>query len=284
MGGFSHYWGMLISSRSAPPVPERYMHRRANISRQATGIGSEPARIEYLSEEHQTWTAVMARLRPLWDRHVAADLQRASESLDLPMTRIPQLQDVSERLRPLTGFTYAAVPGTVSGVEFFGALGDKIFPSTQFIRWSGDPSYTPQPDVIHELGGHATSLAHPLLAELHHLAGQAAAAAPEQLSSIAAVFWYTIEFGVIIDGDGPKAYGTGLLSSPGELAWFSRNAEVRPIELGAMLALPYDIDHYQPVLFGAKSLEHAAEIAGSYFASHLADSPTTRGTSRTSAP
>jgi phenylalanine-4-hydroxylase len=232
-----------------------------------------PVDISYTAEENQTWARVAGELQPLWQRHAADPLRQAAERLALPTDSIPQLSLVTERLQPLTGFRYHSVPGTVSGDSFFAALADNTFLSTQFIRWSGHPAYTPQRDVIHEVGGHANSLAVPQLAELHRLAGRAALAAPSQLTELAAVFWYSVEFGVLVepgDGNRPKAYGTGLLSSPGELAWFADNAEIRPLDVEAMATTPYDITRYQPVLFAAHSLDHLLDVVGGHYASIVA--------------
>ena len=63
---------------------------------------------------------------------------------------------------------------------------------------------------------------------------------------MADVFWFSAEFGVVREGRDVKAYGAGLLSSPGELDWFGRHAEIRPIDVAAMGRLGYDIDVYQP--------------------------------------
>ncbi len=252
---------------SAHEEPFEYQARRAEIAAVANHPGA-PVDIDYLPQEDQTWATVCAELRPLWDRHVAEPLLAARDHLDLPSDRVPQLSLVSQRLGPITGFRYGSVPGTVAASDFFAALADHTFLSTQFIRWSGRPLYTPEPDVIHEVGGHATSLATPQLAELHRLAGQAAISAPPLLTEIAAVFWYSIEFGVLTGPrgrGGPKAYGTGLLSSPGELAWFADNAEIRPIDIDEMIATPYDISRYQPVLFAADSVDHALDVVGGYF-------------------
>lgn len=249
---------------SLPQEPPEYVARRTSIS----AIANHPAppfKIDYLPQENETWAMVMDELRARWDRSVAEPLLAARDRLGLPSDHIPQLSLVSARLHPITGFRYGSVPGTVSGAEFFAALAQRRFLSTQFIRWSGQPSYTPEPDVIHEVGGHAISLATPELAELHRLAGTAANAAPHLLTEIAAAFWYSIEFGVLTTPEGPKAYGTGLLSSPGELDWFADNAEIRPLDIDEMLATPYDISQYQPVLFAADSLDHALAVVGGYF-------------------
>src|SRR5947207_265120 len=51
-----------------------------------------------------------------------------------------------------------------------------------------------------------------------------------------------------------KAYGTGLLSSAGELEAM-HNAELRPLDLEKASRHEYDPTHYQPVLFCADSFE-----------------------------
>lgn len=246
-------------------APDSYRLRQAEIAAQATGPDHDPVVIAYTDDENRTWADAHAVLAPIWRRFAAPELRAAKEDLDLPTDRIPQLALVSSRLERRTGFRYASVPGTVPGHDFFGALARSVFSSTQFIRWSGAPEYTPEPDLLHEVGGHAISLAHPPLAELHRLAGVASRAAPNELGAIAAVFWYTVEFGVVASPDGWKAYGAGLLSSPGELGSFATRAEIRSLDIEAMIATPYDINRYQPVLFGADSIHHVYELVADYY-------------------
>jgi phenylalanine-4-hydroxylase len=256
------------TAATEPPVPPpEYWERRAAISAQAAGIDAAPVDIEYLDEEHETWATVAGALHATWRDHAASAVSAAGDRLDLPLDRVPQLSEVDARLRPLTGFGYRAVPGIIAGAEFFGALGRSVFPSTQYLRWSGAPLYTPEPDVIHEVLGHANILACRPIAELHRLAGRAV----ERVETDAArqalgdVFWFSAEFGVVREGGAWRAYGAGLLSSPGELAWFADHAEVRPLDLHEMATTPYDIHRYQPVLFGASSLEQVLDVVGGFF-------------------
>jgi len=51
-----------------------------------------------------------------------------------------------------------------------------------------------------------------------------------------------------------KAYGTGLLSSAGELEEMQK-ADLRPFDLDAASRQDYDPTHFQPVLFCAESFE-----------------------------
>jgi phenylalanine-4-hydroxylase len=127
---------------------------------------------------------------------------------------------------------------------------------TQYIRHHSTPLYTPEPDVAHELIGHAVTLANPRLAEINRLFGEAVSRtkSAEDLDRLARVYWFTIEFGVLRENGDVKAYGTGLLSSAGELAEMHK-AELRPLDLEAAANHVYDPTHYQAILFCAESFD-----------------------------
>jgi len=244
-----------------------YLIRRTAIASAATGPHQRPGFIDYTAEEHGVWAAVSAALAPLWRQHGARQVQEAQERLGLPQDRLPQLDQVTAKLAPLTGFRFRAVEGLVDKVTFFDALAREVFLSTQYVRHAATPLYTPEPDVIHEVIGHANCLADPQLAELHRLAGRAMTRVEtsEARQFIADVFWFSGEFGIVRQDGEPRAYGAGLLSSFGELCWFARHAELRPVDVWEMGRLPYDISRYQPVLFAAESLDHVLDEVGGFF-------------------
>ena len=184
----------------------------------------------------------------------------------LPTGRVPQLREVDERVRALTGFRFRPVPGLVPARDFYAALAGRTFLSTQYVRHHSVPFYTPEPDVVHEIIGHANSLASPTLAGLYQKAGEASVRArtPEAVDLFSKVFWFTLEFGVVRERGAPRAYGAGLLSSYGELDAFSQ-ADLRPWDLWAMGTLPYDITRYQPVLFEAPSFAFVVDELGRFF-------------------
>ena len=265
--------GFTISSDATvaptPEPPASYWRRRDEIAALAAGVDAPAATIDYTDAENEVWATVTTTLRPLWDRHASGGVLAARDQLGLPTDRVPQLVDVNARLRPLTGFGYRAVAGTVPAVEFFKALANRTFASTQYVRWEGDPLYTPEPDVIHEVVGHGNCLACPEIAELHRLAGAAIGRVqgerPRQF--IADVFWFSVEFGVVREHGELKAYGTGLLSSPSELTWFGEHAQIRPLDLVEMGTTPYDIHHFQPVLFAGDGLHHVVDVVGAFLES-----------------
>jgi phenylalanine-4-hydroxylase len=127
--------------------------------------------------------------------------------------------------------------------------------------------YTPEPDVAHEIIGHAVTLASKRFAEINRLFGEAVSRtrSASDLDRLARVYWFTIEFGVLRENGQLKAYGTGLLSSAGELAEMHK-AELRPLDLDAAANLVYDPTHYQSILFCADSFDAMYQSLRSFLA------------------
>jgi phenylalanine-4-hydroxylase len=230
--------------------------------------GDPVPRIDYTEAEQEVWRTVCRELRPKHERYACRAFRDALVALGLPRDRIPQLDEVTAGLRPLTGFEYVPAAGIVPLDEFYGSLADRRFHSTQYVRHHAAPLYTPEPDLIHEVIGHGHLLADPQFAELNRLAGEAARRAETEagLQMVADVFWFTIEFGVLHEDGELRAYGAGILSSYGEIEEF-RGMEIRPLDFHAMATIDYDITKYQPVLFAAESMEHLVDAVGSFFAS-----------------
>jgi phenylalanine-4-hydroxylase len=234
-----------------------YRARRDGIAALAVAWhpGEPVPAVAYTDVEHETWRIVCRELKPLWEGLASASFLEAAEELSLPRHRIPQLSEVSERLGPLTGFRYLPVAGLAPLRTFYTAFGDRIFWSTQYLRHHSQPLYTPEPDLCHELLGHANQLAHPALAGVYQAVADAAArvSTAEALAFLSKVFWFTIEFGVVRERGELRAYGAGLLSSFGEMQQF-RSADIRPLDWAAMGTQPYDITHYQGVLYEVPSI------------------------------
>jgi phenylalanine-4-hydroxylase len=233
-----------------------YRARRNLIARLALEYraGDPVPDAPYTEEEHGVWRAIWEALGPAHGRHACAEYLDCVRRLELPRERIPQMRDVSERVEACSGFRLEPVAGLVEPRVFLETLAGGVFLSTQYIRHHSAPLYTPEPDVAHEVIGHALTLASEPLAELNRLFGEAVRRTreAEALERLSRVYWFTVEFGVLREGGGVKAYGTGLLSSAGELEAMSR-AELRPFDLEAATRTDYDPTHYQPVLFCADS-------------------------------
>jgi phenylalanine-4-hydroxylase len=223
--------------------------------------------VEYTPEEDEVWRVVSRELAAKHERYACRAYLEGAAALTLPTERVPQLREVDERVHALTGWNIEPVPGLVPTMVFYGALARRKFLSTQYIRHHSVPFYTPEPDVVHEIIGHANMLANPVLADLYKVAGRASvrvADHDDKLLFFSKVFWFTLEFGVLREDGELKAYGAGLLSSFGEIDAF-RSAEIRPWDIVQMGTLDYDITKYQPVLFAAESFDHMVHDLTAFF-------------------
>ncbi|QDP97638.1 phenylalanine 4-monooxygenase [Microlunatus elymi] len=247
---------------------EHYRARRNEIAAVATDWDPrEPVpHIDYTDEENRIWATVCTELAPKHEHYAHSEYLAAKQALGLPTDHVPQLEQVTASIKPLTGWTYITAPGLVELREFYSSLGDKVFHSTQYLRHPSEPLYTPEPDIIHEVIGHANQLASPRFSTLTAAAGRAAQRlqTEDALKFLADVFWFSLEFGVIHEDGLLKAYGAGILSSYGEMDEF-RQMEIRPLDIGQMGTLNYDITSYQPILFAADSLDQLDDVVGVFF-------------------
>ena len=219
----------------------------------------------YTTEEHEVWGAVWNALQPAHEQHACAEYRVCVRQLSLAPDRIPQFSEINQKVEALSGFRLEPVAGLVEPRVFLESLASGIFLCTQYIRHHSTPLYTPEPDVVHEVLGHAVTLASERLAELNRLVGLAVkrTRSSEKLERLACLYWFTIEFGVLYESGQVKAYGTGLLSSAGEMEAMHR-AELRPFDLDAASRQPYDPTHYQPVLFCADSFDEMYQTLKDY--------------------
>jgi len=235
-----------------------YRRRRDEIARAALDYraGDPVPQIAYTNEEQDVWREVWRNLDPLHERYACRAYREAGERLALSREQIPQLAEVNASIQPLHGFRMSPVAGLVTAGSFLGQLGADTFLSTQYMRHHSVPLYTPEPDVVHELIGHAATFADAEFVALNRAFGEAALRAQddaETIERIGRLYWYTLEFGVVREGGRVRVCGAGLLSSFGELGRFEREEELHGWNVDEIAATPYDPTRYQEKLFVAPS-------------------------------
>ena len=163
------------------------------------------------------------------------------------------------------------VPGLIPEVPFFTLLANRKFPVTDWIRTPAEMDYVVEPDIFHDLFGHVPLLFDRAYADHIAAYGQGAlkAHALEQsdasckaaVEHLSRLYWYTIEFGLQREGDDVRAYGAGILSSPGELFHSVQSPEperlplTNPHELLRCMVSSYKIDSYQSQYFVIENFE-----------------------------
>ncbi len=229
----------------------------------------------YSEENQQTWRALYARLLPRWRKYANPRFLEGVEKLALDPHGIPRLEDVNRFLQPLTGFSARAVSGYVPAYVFFDCLRGRAFPTTITIREREKLDYLPEPDIFHDVAGHVPMHTDRRFADVLVRFGEVAQTAARMVANVAdhkervrcvdsvlkamaRFFWFTIEFGLMRDGAGLCVYGSGLLSSFGEIAYCIESPQVQryPFQLEWVVNQYFEIDHYQPLLFIVDSFDH----------------------------
>lgn len=247
-----------------------YRRRRDDIARLAMDYqdGEPVPEVRYTDDEQKVWRTVWENLSPLHERYASTEYKAAASQIPLDTTRVPQLAEVNRLLAGRGGMQMAPVAGLVEARTFLSYLGRNQFLSTQYMRHHSAPLYTPEPDVVHELVGHAATLAHPEFVALSRAFGQTADRVDDEtLERMTRLYWYTLEFGLVEEGSALKAYGAGLMSSFGELGRFEKETTIRRFNLEEVAATPFDPTNYQNVLFVAPSLAAVAQEVRAWLAS-----------------
>jgi phenylalanine-4-hydroxylase len=250
-----------------------YRERRVHIASLARAFRDEPNDpypiVSYTEPEHEVWRQCFAALLPLQEKHACNAYLEGRRRLALPEGHIPQLADVSGRLASYEGFRLWPVEGLVLPRIFMQHLERRIMLSTQYIRHPSRPFFTPEPDIVHELLGHAPMLSHAPFVALSRLIGRGARwSNDEQLEQIGRLYWFTVEFGLIEEEGETRAFGAGLLGGVEDLTRaFASGADVRPFDLEEIISMDYDYNHPQPIYFVIPSFDELCGTVSDFVAS-----------------
>lgn len=224
---------------------------------------------QYTEADHDTYRRLYERQSALLPGLACDEFIAALPSLGVK-DRIPRFEEINLRLRAATGWEIVAVPGLIPEVPFFTLLANRKFPVTDWIRTPEEFEYIVEPDIFHDLFGHVPLLFNPVFADYVQRYGQGglkaqALGACELLSRL---YWYTIEFGLIRQHNGLRAYGAGILSSSGELQYAVHSPEPQRIllQLERTMRTRYKIDSYQQTYFVIDSIQQLFDMTAPDFA------------------
>jgi phenylalanine-4-hydroxylase len=107
--------------------------------------------------------------------------------------------------------------------------------------------------------GHVPMLADPVFGDYMQAYGQGGLRSLGfgSLDKLARLYWYTVEFGLVREGDGIKLFGSGIVSSHGESVFALDDPSPNRIrfDLERVMRTRYRIDDYQQVYFVIDSFE-----------------------------
>jgi phenylalanine-4-hydroxylase len=214
---------------------------------------------DYTPAEHAIWDRLFARQASMLEDRAVPAFLRGLEVLRMSKPGIPDFNELNDHLRALTGWTVVAAPGLVPDEVFFRHLANRTFVAGRFIRTPDQIDYLQEPDVFHDVFGHVPLLADPVFADYMQAYGEGGLRSLDfdSLNHLARLYWYTVEFGLIRDGDGLKLYGAGILSSYGESRFALEDPSPNRIgfDLRRVMRSRYRIDDYQQTYFVIDSFE-----------------------------
>jgi phenylalanine-4-hydroxylase len=263
----SNDYASIVQTNYPGAHDQAYRARVTELVKQSEDHWPTIPRYDYSDQEHDTWAIISRQLITLQDRYSCSAYLEGREALGLPIEQIPQLDEVSAHMEQLTGFMLAPVGGLLDKGEFLSMLRHKVMRSTPYIRHHAYPFFTPEPDIVHELRGHAPMFTHQPFVELSIGIGEAAHAAVEAgdvdlLNLIGLFYWYTVEYGLIREGDQIKIFGAGNNGGIQDLLRsMDPTVEKRPFSLDAIRELSIDYDAPQEAFFVADSFEQVTEMA-----------------------
>jgi len=219
----------------------------------------EPQQTAYDSEDDAIWNDLFARQMDVLPGRAATAFLKGLDRLELGRGGVPDFDRISSELEPMTGWSVVPVPMLIPDHVFFWHLANRRFPAGNFIRTRETFDYIQEPDVFHDVFGHVPMLTDPVYADYMHEYGKAGwkAMRYNRLKALGALYWYTVEFGLIEEEEGIRAYGAGILSGPTEAVFAVEAESPNRIMLNVDRAMrtDYVISDLQPTYFVIESFE-----------------------------
>ena len=217
---------------------------------------------EYTAEQHGVWAELVRRRRPQLEAHACREYLDGYRFIGLQDDRLPNLNAISQRLKPRTGWSTTPVSGFLPSDAFFEMLDARMFPTTTWLRGRESLAYTPEPDIFHDVFGHVPMHAHKVFADFLQHYGSVCARIEDAttLERLGHLFWYTVEFGLIRERGSVKVYGSGVISSHGECTnVIEGGCKVKDFDLDEVLNTPVKVDRIHSLLFAIESFDQIYE-------------------------
>ncbi len=220
--------------------------------------------VAYTPEENAVWCDLYTRQMILLKDRACTEYLDGIKALGLTPERIPQVPEVNDRLRALSGWEVAPVPALIDFQGFFELMANKKFPAATFIRTREELDYLQEPDIFHEIFGHCPLITLPVYADfMYEYAKLGLKANHKDRVMLARLYWFTVEFGLIQTAQGLRIYGGGILSSNGESKYCldSDKAIRKPLDPIDAFRTPYRIDIFQPLYFVIKDFSELFNLS-----------------------
>lgn len=214
----------------------------------------------FSAEESEIWKLLFERQFPRVKDRACRIYLEGHDILNYTSDRIPDFAEVNEQYKKIGWELLSTDVQYSDGQSWFEHLVKREFLITEYIRDMDTLDYTPLPDIWHDAFGHLPLMTNRRYADLvHKYAEVMLAASPEQRKPLGSIWWYTIEFGFIMEEGQLKAFGAGLMSSYEEIeiAYSDRMQRLPfdPETIGPVAPSPHEIHKTLWILDSFEQLE-----------------------------
>lgn len=207
----------------------------------------------YTTDDFLVWKTLFERQMIVLKPIVSEEYLDALKIVAFNANKIPDFKEIENVLKPLTEWSLQVVPNISPQKIFFEFLSQKKFTATCWLRTMEQLDYLEEPDMFHDVFGHAPLLSNEAYVNffkgisdiaLKHIDNEKA------IELLGRIYWFTIEFGLIKENNATKIYGAGIISSMGETKHcMSDKAQRLPFDVQTIFNTDFRTDVLQPIYF-----------------------------------
>ena len=242
---------------------------------------------DYTFEEHLSWACLVSEQQQTKHKFACREYLSGEAMFEIGGAVIPDYYMLNARIYQQTQWQLATVNMIIPAELFFTCHSLKFFPVTTFMRPLGE-DYLEEPDIGHDVAGHVATFTIPSVAQVmvnHGLARDmiyeeraerienagsdevaveaAKAWADELLTYAGRIYWFTVEFGLVLQDGKVRDFGAGILSSPGETIYSIDDPESNRVlidpscdqDLLRLATTDYLISEFQKTYFVMKNFD-----------------------------
>lgn len=228
----------------------------------------------YSAEDHHTWSVLFDRMTKKLDQKCSSLFIEGVRRLQLNPHQIPNFKELSEKLKPCTGFEVVGVSGLIPDDVFFEHLANRRFPAGCAIRKPNELDFLEEPDVFHDVYGHVPLLMIPEMADFMEACGKAAVSAHRKgtLDFVAGLYWYVVEVGLVRENNKTVCFGAAINSSVKEVEFALNDQSPNRIifDIERVMRSDFWIYDLQNTYFVLEGIHQLKEIANTDFDSLIA--------------
>lgn len=228
---------------------------------------------KYTEQDKRTWRKLFENQRRQTQFVAHSAFISGLKKLEINQD-IPNFQEVHDTLWENTGWGIYVCDGTLEDSILYAGLAKKLFPVTNFFRAPEDWTYTPAPDMFHEIYGHLPMLNHSEYGNLLQLFGQIAEEfdyREDVVKMLPPLFWFLVEFVLTYEHGQLKCAGPGILSSVNELLYsinsekptrhiIGQSEEAMKKIVRQIIVTEYDIENFQHEYFVVQGFSHWKDL------------------------